>query len=306
MRFNSDITIAIPVYERYEFFEDALMSAVDQTVRCNVIVVDNCSSHNLFEQCVLRLNLPHVTYHRNAQNLGAIGNWNTCINLPQTKWITILHSDDMLSLEYVDILSRSIDSKKEEICFMTRYEAEAHPNYIIKTVGKPFFRFLKIKKGYFIFGNPTAFPGVLFNKEILQGHHFVEELQTVADYDFWFKIAKIKPITLINIKLALYRVSEGQDSATAYRKVIRESYKYKVQQITGKNIFFKIIAMYELFYTYRYYKQKFDIVEKVYKPFEENEINVYFKIFERFNIKSCLDILFKSYRKSYLYISSLF
>jgi len=306
MRFNSDITIAIPVFERFEFFEDALMSAVNQTVKCNVVVVDNCSSHNLFEQCVLRLDSPHIIYHRNDKNLGAIGNWNTCIDLPQTKWITILHSDDMLSLEYVEVLSKSIASKGGEICFMTRYEAESHPNYIIKAIKEPFFRFLKIKQGFFIFGNPTAFPGVLFNKEILRGHYFVEELQTVADYDFWFKIAKIKPITLINIKLALYRVSEGQDSATAYRKVIRESYKYKVQQITGENIFFKVIAMYELYYTYRYYKQKFNIVEEVHQPFEENEINSYFKIFEKLNIKSSLDILFKTYRKLYLYISSLF
>lgn len=46
MNFTDLITIAIPCYERKEFFLFALESALNQTIKCKVIVVDNCSSAN--------------------------------------------------------------------------------------------------------------------------------------------------------------------------------------------------------------------------------------------------------------------
>ena len=47
--FTGLVTIAMPVYERKDFFREALDSALNQPVKCKVIVVDNCSSHDYFE-----------------------------------------------------------------------------------------------------------------------------------------------------------------------------------------------------------------------------------------------------------------
>ena len=44
MSFTNLLTIALPCYERKEFFLEALDSALNQTVKCNIIVVDNCCS----------------------------------------------------------------------------------------------------------------------------------------------------------------------------------------------------------------------------------------------------------------------
>ena len=37
---------------------------------------------------------------RNERNLGLAGNWNECVRLATTPWVTILHGDDRLLPEY--------------------------------------------------------------------------------------------------------------------------------------------------------------------------------------------------------------
>lgn len=82
------LTIAIPVYERITYFEEAIMSALNQTVSCRIIVVDNASSHNKFEEYVKELNNPLVQYYRNDRNVGVTMNMNICIKYTQTPWMT--------------------------------------------------------------------------------------------------------------------------------------------------------------------------------------------------------------------------
>jgi glycosyltransferase involved in cell wall biosynthesis len=94
------LTITIPVYERYEYFEEALMSAINQSIPVDVIVVDNASSHNKFEVFIKSLNLVTVSYFRNDTNLGLYGNWNRCIELCQTEFVMILGSDDIVHKDY--------------------------------------------------------------------------------------------------------------------------------------------------------------------------------------------------------------
>jgi len=98
MNYTKLLTIAMPVYERKEYFKEALDSAVNQTVKCKIIVVDNCSSHDYFkETCKER----GITYFRNETNIGLFPNWNRCFELSETKYVMILGDDDILSPVYV-------------------------------------------------------------------------------------------------------------------------------------------------------------------------------------------------------------
>ena len=69
------VTIAFPVFERYEFFEEALNSAINQTIVTPIIVVDNGSSHSKFKNYCDKF--PNkVKYYRNDFNIGMFANWN--------------------------------------------------------------------------------------------------------------------------------------------------------------------------------------------------------------------------------------
>lgn len=99
MSYTDLITIAIPCYERKEYFLEALESALNQTVKCKIIVVDNASSHDYFKTVCEEKG---VTYYRNKRNIGLYPNYNRCFKLAKTEYVKILDDDDILSLKYVE------------------------------------------------------------------------------------------------------------------------------------------------------------------------------------------------------------
>ena len=99
MSFTNLLTIAIPCFERKEYFMTALESALNQTVGCSVIVVDNCSSHDYFEKVCKEKG---VIYFKNETNIGLFPNINRCYTLAQSEYVKILDDDDFLSPMYVE------------------------------------------------------------------------------------------------------------------------------------------------------------------------------------------------------------
>lgn len=93
------ITIAFPVFERFDYFEKALNSALNQTVETKIIVVDNNSSHGKFKECC---NERFIPYFRNEVNLGMFGNWNRCFELADTEFVMILGDDDFLEPNFIE------------------------------------------------------------------------------------------------------------------------------------------------------------------------------------------------------------
>ena len=104
MNFTNLLTIAIPCFERKEYFMTALESALTQTVNCTVIVVDNCSSHDYFEKVCKEKG---VIYFKNETNIGLFPNINRCYTLAQSEYVKILDDDDFLSPKYVELFLRA-------------------------------------------------------------------------------------------------------------------------------------------------------------------------------------------------------
>jgi glycosyltransferase involved in cell wall biosynthesis len=103
------LTIAMPVYERIDFFQEALESALRQTPPVNIIVVDNASTKTDFKALIAAYDPSRITYHRNPKNLGAHANYNLCIKLCPTPYVLILHDDDVLESDYIQRISQQFD-----------------------------------------------------------------------------------------------------------------------------------------------------------------------------------------------------
>lgn len=116
--FTNLLTIAIPVYERKEYFKEALESALNQTIKCKVIVVDNCSSHDFFEKICIEKG---ITYFRNESNIGLFPNQNRCYSHAQTEYVKVLDSDDLLSPKYVESFLRAKEMHSDIDVFFTDY-----------------------------------------------------------------------------------------------------------------------------------------------------------------------------------------
>jgi glycosyltransferase involved in cell wall biosynthesis len=108
----------MPVYERKEYFKDALESALNQTVKCKVIVIDNCSSHDYFEQICKEKG---VTYYRNDRNIGLAPNFARGFELAKTEYVMNLQDDDLLSPDYVEAFVNAVEKHPELDIFFTDF-----------------------------------------------------------------------------------------------------------------------------------------------------------------------------------------
>jgi len=98
------ITIAITVYNRRQYLKQAIASALDQSRPVRVIVVEDCGPDKELEAWVKAEFGSRIDYVRNPTRRGLFGNWNVCLELCRTEWISILHDDDFLAPVFVEAI----------------------------------------------------------------------------------------------------------------------------------------------------------------------------------------------------------
>src|SRR5262245_4382488 len=93
---ETEVTVAIPTYNRAGLLKDALASTLGQDYpNLRVIVVDNASSDNT-EAVVRSFGDSRVAYVRNDTNLGPTRNLNRAIELNSSPYLNVLMDDDIL------------------------------------------------------------------------------------------------------------------------------------------------------------------------------------------------------------------
>lgn len=90
------LTIAIPVYNR-EVFLRRLLNTIIPYINNDVelFVSDNASTDNTME--MMKAEFPNVKYYRNAENLGADGNFLECYKKARGKYVWLVGSDDIIA-----------------------------------------------------------------------------------------------------------------------------------------------------------------------------------------------------------------
>src|SRR6056297_2582685 len=96
------ITIALPVYNRTDYVKTALDSAVNQTVECSILLIDNNSPHDDFKKIVDSYKNANIKYVKTEETVPQDENFNNCFRYAETPWVTVLHDDDALHCQYVE------------------------------------------------------------------------------------------------------------------------------------------------------------------------------------------------------------
>lgn len=231
---SSRITIAIPVHERIHYFLAALESAMGQTVRCRILVMDNASSHNEFRRIVEQTNDPHIVYRRHSQNVGMEENWNSCLREADTEWITILHDDDLLYPGFIERVCDLLSSDPLVGGVAVRCSGGSEPPIIMKRKGVEKTEQV-VRWSSFLFQNLSPFPGVVFKRrDGLAIGGFDASLHPSADLDFWIRLSGRTKIVLVDDELAFYRISSAQGSSTLAGKIIDQTYAIRRRLLAEK------------------------------------------------------------------------
>lgn len=99
------VSILIPVFNRKDYIEDCIRSALDQTVRdIEVVVVDNASTDETWEICQrLAATDARLRIFRNETNIGPVRNWLRCVSESRGEYGKILFSDDLMFPRFLEL-----------------------------------------------------------------------------------------------------------------------------------------------------------------------------------------------------------
>lgn len=255
--FIPKVTIAIPTYKRPELLSESLNSALNQSCYTDyeVIVVDNNPEKGCETEQLLRsYSDKRLSYYKNTENIGMVGNWNMCVDLSKSKWVTILHDDDALHPNFLEYFFKVLELNPRMSAFSC---SMFHVGEDVSFTSIYFNQKLqKISKKSFLLGNVSPFPGIVFQKNV--NYKFNETLYPIADYDFWYHLACNGLFFKSPMKLAFYRMSNTQVSRSAYKDILKKTKEYRQKYIISKwNLLDKYISNQSLKSIEKFYENQY-------------------------------------------------
>lgn len=107
-------SVVITTYNRLELLQRAINSALQQTLECEVVVVDDYSidgTQQFVETlCSQMYNSSdfRLVYHRNSKNLGHAATVNIGVEKSSGDWIKFLDDDDYLAPNCLEEMAKAI------------------------------------------------------------------------------------------------------------------------------------------------------------------------------------------------------
>lgn len=283
---HGNLSIVVPTFKRFDTLIELLESIKIQTTEiCQIVIVDNSGIEDVDRSSVEELvaifsSLP-IKYYVNEKNIGMIGNWNRCVKLADTEYVAMIHDDDILSRNYLDIISKCINIAEKKApnfgIIRTNSVVFNHVEDIkdcnIDTCGGVF----RITTSDILWGYPASNPptcGMVFKKSaFLKCGTFIEETYPSADYYMSIQMYKNG-----------YEILETIDVLGFYRIAINESMNPKTQMLFARMGSFLMAYAFEKFakeYDRALYKAwYFDWVRGCYLSAKKADNNVFLEDFD--------------------------
>jgi glycosyltransferase involved in cell wall biosynthesis len=101
------LTLAIPFHTGADYLRRALVSALQQTNPQWELVVSDDGPEPGVGDLVRSLGDPRLRYERHPAPHGMAANWNRCLDLARTDLVTLVHADDELLPNYVEVMAKA-------------------------------------------------------------------------------------------------------------------------------------------------------------------------------------------------------
>lgn len=204
-------SVMIPTYNCTKYLERTLKSVLEQAPSPELMqieVVDNCSTQDDPEALVNYIGKGRVSFYRQPQNIGAVRNFNTCMERSRGHIVHILHSDDLVLPGFYQVLQAAFEQEP------TIGAAFCHYIYIDETERQqelpPFER---TTAGIFpdlieriAVSSITQAPAIVVKRSVYEaigGFHL--ELFHAGDWELYKRIAAFYPVWYEPQVLACYR-----------------------------------------------------------------------------------------------------
>lgn len=213
-------TFVIAAHGESEFLEDCIKSIFRQTKYSTIIMAtatDNTHIRNLAE----KYNIPlHVN-----PNGGSIGkDWNYCLSLTETPYVTIAHQDDIYLPHYTEDIVTALEKDPKAAIAFTEYH-EIRNGLVVpdninlrikKLLLEPFKRVntRTTQKISILFGSAICCPSVTYNKDLILDYSFDETLKSDLDWKAWVDFYNLGyNFVYIPKVLMLHRIHGGSETS---------------------------------------------------------------------------------------------
>ena len=186
-----DITIAVTVFDRRDYIEQAVASALAQTLPVRVMVVEDCSPDTGLQSFVVSRFGSRITYHRNPRRRGLFDNWNACVDLCPTPWLCLLHDDDFLAPDFVEAMVELAAKIPDKGLYYGRCNfVDSTGRAALPPPAPPGPQWQSADVASVALFNPVLFPGELFRADYARAlGGFRPTSLFTGDWDMWFKLA---------------------------------------------------------------------------------------------------------------------
>lgn len=202
------VSIIIPVYNGEKYILEAVKSALNQTIPCEVIVIDDGSTD---KTCELLCGVPNITYLIKS-NGGTASALNLGIKNSTGNWIHWLSADDVLYNDAIENMLKHINDNEK--IYYSNYDIIDENSMMIGEFIEPIERNFNSKEERFkelmgnYYGNGST---TMIHKTVFDRIKYDESLANSEDYDFMLNAMKSGyDLKLIPIKTLKYRYHSEQ------------------------------------------------------------------------------------------------
>jgi teichuronic acid biosynthesis glycosyltransferase TuaG len=244
------VSIIMPSYNSRSFIEEAIKSVIIQSYQnWELIIIDDCSKDGSWE--IIRkytqvdIRIKSVFLEKNG---GAAKARNAGLAISKGKYIGFLDSDDIWSVDKLDVQIKFMEERNVPISF-TSYEVfseSSKHNYVIEAKTNLTYKdYLKNT----IIGCSTA----IINRQIVGDFLFREDLRIRQDTKLWLTLLKKGYIAYgINTILVRYRLHQNSISNNKFNAALKVwNLYYNIEKLS----FFKSIYYFS-YYAYNAFKKR--------------------------------------------------
>ncbi len=221
-------SVIIPTYNCANYLAQTLESVLSQdsgAEHMQIEVIDDCSTKDDPEAVVREVGKGRVSFYRQPQNVGAIRNFNTCIQRSVGQFVHILHGDDFVAPDFYSSYAELLQSHPDATLIISpsisidENNQHIHIESPLPNIDGVIIDFAKILAVRNPIHTPTA---VVPRKVYEQIGGFYLPLSHTADWEMFFRAGLYGKAVTLDRQVAYYRVHSGSDTSRL--------------ALTGKNI----------------------------------------------------------------------
>lgn len=257
---KSDFTFAICAYGDSPYLEEALLSAMRQTIPVEILIATSTPSKYI-RNIAGKYGIP---YFINPEKKGIASDWNFALSRIKTEYGMILHQDDIYFPRYAESVLSAMRKYPDSLIAFTDYgdlmeDGKIHTmrpylcvkrlllwGFYLKHVHRSFLG----KRSALIFGNAICCPAVAYHLTRIKNPVFDTSYTVNLDWAMWLTLAQQKGVFIfIPHILMAHRISGAMETVAAVADHRRYQEDLRIfRQIWGKTG----AALLMMFYQYAY------------------------------------------------------